>query len=392
MNTERSRKDKQDQNKFVFPEVNIEEEIKQSNNVHTDEFGTKYSCHYLVSKNEAGSILYNGFPKAEILNPRMKGLNLYVRVSKPRFKLDQKDNERKGITRDAFDAFLELVKCPICLEVMQDPMNVKTCLHKFCGKCIERYIRVEKKECPTCRTSIGSRRLLRKDNKLKQIIDRLIPNLEDYQIFEQEDVQRNIKAISKSESHRQKMREMQKIKERQFRAEIEERKDLKTPRQARSLGVRRPEPRTRPQPRQREPLNDKRYRTIKKQKTSEVSKEPYRDYPAASNRPINIKFKLKQISSRSQNPCYPKSSERILEMMMISTNDEITLQTITKYIQMKNSSRDFSNIIISYFVRNKDDNTLFDKLASNAITLFEVRKIYWKGERIQSLYFMLEFA
>mmetsp|Transcript_34745 Transcript_34745/g.34399 ORF Transcript_34745/g.34399 Transcript_34745/m.34399 type:complete len:116 (-) Transcript_34745:666-1013(-) len=56
---------------------------------------------------------------------------------------------KTGVSKDAFNAFLEIVKCPVCLEVMDDPVNVKTCLHKFCNKCIEKYIRVKKKECPT---------------------------------------------------------------------------------------------------------------------------------------------------------------------------------------------------------------------------------------------------
>lgn len=113
MDTERSRKEKHDSTKFVFPEVDIEKEIKESNNLHTDENGTKYSCHYSVTKNDAGEILFNGFNKADILNPRMKGLNLYVRVSKPRFKLDSKEHGGKGITKEGFEAFLELVKCPV---------------------------------------------------------------------------------------------------------------------------------------------------------------------------------------------------------------------------------------------------------------------------------------
>ena len=64
-------------------------------------------------------------------------------------------------------------------------MNVRQCLHKFCAQCIEDYNRKYKKECPACRTPIGSRRQLRKDNTLHSIISSLIGNLDQTHKFNQ---------------------------------------------------------------------------------------------------------------------------------------------------------------------------------------------------------------
>lgn len=92
-----------------------EEEIKASKNTSTDKDGTIYSCHFEVSKNDKGEVLFNGYNKAEILNPRLKGLNLYARLCNGRYKQDKKEiaDERKGITKEAFEAFLDIIKCPV---------------------------------------------------------------------------------------------------------------------------------------------------------------------------------------------------------------------------------------------------------------------------------------
>jgi len=80
------------------------------------------------------------------------------------------------------------------MEIMKNPTNVKLCLHRFCGDCIEKYIRV-KKECPTCRVAIGSRRFLRTDKKMGEIIAKLIPDIEKFQEFEHSETDRNIKEM-----------------------------------------------------------------------------------------------------------------------------------------------------------------------------------------------------
>ena len=122
--------------KEEFKEIPIEKQIKDSSNTFTDKNGVIYSCDFTVSKNDQGKVLFNSYQKKEILNPLLRGLHLYARLHRPRLKMDGEEakEQRKGITKEAFEAFLEIIKCPVCLEVMDDPVNVKTCLHKFCYK------------------------------------------------------------------------------------------------------------------------------------------------------------------------------------------------------------------------------------------------------------------
>jgi len=35
----------------------------------------------------------------------------------------------------------ETLRCNICLQIFDEPVNMKNCLHKFCKKCIEQYNR-----------------------------------------------------------------------------------------------------------------------------------------------------------------------------------------------------------------------------------------------------------
>ena len=51
--------------------------------------------------------------------------------------------------------------CPVCLGYINNTRIVKECLHRFCGDCIQKCLRLGKKECPQCRIHIPSRRSLR---------------------------------------------------------------------------------------------------------------------------------------------------------------------------------------------------------------------------------------
>ena len=100
----------------------------------------------------------------------MKTLN--DREDLKKFKFDT--TESQVITATYFDELKEGLLCSVCADVYMNPLNVRSCLHKFCSNCIEDYNRIYKKECPACRAVIGSRRHLRKDYKLQDIINTLI--------------------------------------------------------------------------------------------------------------------------------------------------------------------------------------------------------------------------
>jgi hypothetical protein len=112
---------------------------------------------YEIGKDKEGRVTFNGWTKADITHPKFQGLNFFQIVCKPR--LLQLHNKSKNLDRKQFEEFSEVLKCAICLEIMNDPTNVKHCNHKFCASCIEKYIRAEKK-CPSCRVGVGSRRHL----------------------------------------------------------------------------------------------------------------------------------------------------------------------------------------------------------------------------------------
>jgi len=63
-----------------------------------------------------------------------------------------------------------LFQCPICLGYMKKTFIVMECLHRFCGECIQKCLRIGKKECPSCRVHIPSRRSLRPDYGFDLII------------------------------------------------------------------------------------------------------------------------------------------------------------------------------------------------------------------------------
>jgi len=66
-----------------------------------------------------------------------------------------------------------LFQCPICLGYMKKTFIVMECLHRFCGECIQKCLRVGKKECPSCRVHIPSRRSLRPDLSFDDVIGKV---------------------------------------------------------------------------------------------------------------------------------------------------------------------------------------------------------------------------
>jgi E3 ubiquitin-protein ligase RNF1/2 len=71
--------------------------------------------------------------------------------------------------------------CPICLGIIKETMVVMECLHRFCGECISTAIRQSKRECPSCRIHIPSKRSLRPDANFDALIRKIHPNLAEFE-------------------------------------------------------------------------------------------------------------------------------------------------------------------------------------------------------------------
>ncbi|ETV90984.1 hypothetical protein H310_14321 [Aphanomyces invadans] len=79
------------------------------------------------------------------------------------------------------------MQCPICLGIIRDAVVIKTCLHRFCDKCLKECLRSGIKECPSCRAPIGPKRSsIGRDVSFDQLIAAVYPDLERYEAAEDE--------------------------------------------------------------------------------------------------------------------------------------------------------------------------------------------------------------
>lgn len=70
--------------------------------------------------------------------------------------------------------------CAICLGLLQNTVATTECGHRFCEKCIAAVLRRCNKRCPVCRTKIKSKRSLRRDHCMDNMIAVLFRNQEEY--------------------------------------------------------------------------------------------------------------------------------------------------------------------------------------------------------------------
>jgi E3 ubiquitin-protein ligase RNF1/2 len=86
--------------------------------------------------------------------------------------------------------------CPICLGYFHKTSLVMECLHRFCDECIQKCLRLGcKKECPSCRIHIPSRRSLRHDPAFDLLLKHI---LGDVRVLEREEERQAALAKSRS--------------------------------------------------------------------------------------------------------------------------------------------------------------------------------------------------
>jgi hypothetical protein len=73
-------------------------------------------------------------------------------------------------------ALTNLLTCSICRDLMNSTHVGMTCMHRFCGTCIEKYItstQANDRSCPFCRCKIASRRQFKPEPFCSKLIDLL---------------------------------------------------------------------------------------------------------------------------------------------------------------------------------------------------------------------------
>ena len=83
--------------------------------------GYTYSVNFQATKGR-----FNGKSRSELMSCDIKFLNTYQRVAKPRVRSSpaKEQTEDNAISIDAFHAIMDVFKCPICLDYMQEPVRV----------------------------------------------------------------------------------------------------------------------------------------------------------------------------------------------------------------------------------------------------------------------------
>ena len=118
------------------------------------------------------------------------GLTAYESVCAPR---EISDESKISFSTEQINKVIEeVLRCNICYDLFHNPVSVKGCLHKFCKNCIMDYYFKVKKECAICRHPIETKRLLKDDNKIKEIIDCFIPDQNKFK--DEEDKMLSMKA------------------------------------------------------------------------------------------------------------------------------------------------------------------------------------------------------
>mmetsp|Transcript_24092 Transcript_24092/g.35693 ORF Transcript_24092/g.35693 Transcript_24092/m.35693 type:complete len:313 (-) Transcript_24092:643-1581(-) len=84
--------------------------------------------------------------------------------------------------------------CPICLGYMRKTSLVMECLHRFCDECIQKCLRLlGKKECPSCRIHIPSRRSLRRDPEFDALMKHILGDVTVLEAQEEREAKLQVK-------------------------------------------------------------------------------------------------------------------------------------------------------------------------------------------------------
>ena len=253
-------------------------------------------------------------------------------VCLPRIILNEEDME---ISNKKIDRIIkEILKCSICFEIFEDPVNLKNCLHKFCKKCIGDYNRKIKKECAICRHPIETRRLLKDDEKIKQIIKSIIPNIEKFKKTEENILLNQIKGFYFKDEERFKQ-QIEKTKKEDEKEEKELKNKYKKINTHQNII-----PNTEIEINEKKDKEEKFY--INKKKYKELTSEEANEVLNSFNSGNKILIKLNYGEKKD-------ILNKLFEKTKIKLQDNYTLDFITRLICYKqNLNSNFLNKIIFY--------------------------------------------
>ena len=171
-----------------------------------------------IKKEEKGNIIVNDNNFQQLMRGISIGLTAYESVCSSRKIVNESKIEfnKEQISK----VIEEVLRCTICYNIFQNPVSIKGCLHKFCKNCISDYYFKIKKECAICRHPLETKRLLKDDTKIKDIIDCFIPDQNKFK--EEEDKIISMKAkncIFKDEQRHKK--QIEKIRNEENKEHIE---------------------------------------------------------------------------------------------------------------------------------------------------------------------------
>ncbi|XP_050767556.1 breast cancer type 1 susceptibility protein isoform X1 [Gymnogyps californianus] len=88
-----------------------------------------------------------------------------------------------GDVQNVLSAMQKNLECPICLDVVQEPVSTK-CDHIFCRFCMFKLLSKKKKgviQCPLCKTEV-TKRSLKENSRFKQLIEGLLETIHAFEL------------------------------------------------------------------------------------------------------------------------------------------------------------------------------------------------------------------
>ena len=132
---------------------------------------------------KGGNLTYNNYTYEEIIKNKIEGKSCYEYPAPPQFI---QDPTQIIISPTCIKKIKEHLKCPLCLNLMNDPVQVYSCLHAFCKVCFDKLFRTGNNKCPLCKVPLSTKRDASKSKDIKRLIELLFPNWET--INQEEDV------------------------------------------------------------------------------------------------------------------------------------------------------------------------------------------------------------